>query len=187
MKKWVFLAALALAVSPSSARADWLLTPHLGTTFATPNGNEHFTYGVGLGWMGNGILGWEVDLSYTPEFFEGDDQQFDFIDGSNVVSAMFNVIAGVPVGGQFGPGFRPYFTGGIGMLQSEIQDEDDLFDVDSTDWGFNLGAGAMGFMTDNVGFRGDIRYIRAFQDLEADFDVGDLDYWRATAGLTFRW
>lgn len=188
MKKWVLLAALALALSPSSARADWLFTPNLGTTFGgATNGREHFTYGVGFGWMGNGILGWEADLSYTPEFFEGNDNEFDFIDESNVVGAMLNVIVGAPIGGQFGPGFRPYFTAGMGMLQREVESDDDLFNVNSNDFGFNVGAGAMGFMTDNVGFRGDLRYVRSFEDLEDNFDASNFDFWRATAGLTFRW
>ena len=137
--------------------------------------------------MGAGIFGWEADLSYTPEFFEGDDEDFDFIDGSNVTSAMYNVIVGAPVGGTTGGGFRPYFTGGIGLLSREVQSENDLFDVSSNEFGFNLGGGAMGFMTDHVGFRGDLRYIRSFEDLEETIDAGDFDFWRATAGVTFRW
>lgn len=190
MKKWVFVSALAfaLALAPSSARADWLFTPNLGTTFGgATNGQEHFTYGASIGWMGEGIIGWEADLAYTPEFFEGNDNDFDFIDGSNVVSAMANVIVGVPIGGQLGPGFRPYVAAGLGMLQSQIDNEDELFDVSSTDFGFNLGAGAMGFATDHVGFRGDLRYVRSFEDLEDDLDAGSFDFWRATAGVTFRW
>jgi len=188
MKKWVIVAALALAFSPSGAAADWLFTPNLGTTFGgATHGQEHFTYGASIGWMGEGIFGWEADLSYTPEFFEGNDNDFDFIDGSNVVSAMFNAIVGAPVGGQLGPGFRPYFSAGIGMVQREVQSDDDLFDVSSNDWGFNLGGGAMGFATDNVGFRGDLRYIRSFEDLEQTFDAGSFDFWRGTAGITFRW
>jgi hypothetical protein len=49
----------------------------------------------------------------------------------------------------------------------------------------------MGFATDHVGFRGDIRYSRALADPDEDneFDValGDFDYWRGTVGITFRW
>jgi hypothetical protein len=194
LKKWLMIAALsAVAFTPATADADWLFTPSVGTTFGgATNGSEHFTYGASIGWMGAGIFGWEADLSYTPEFFEGNDDDFDFIDGSNVTAAMFNAIVGAPVGGQFGPGFRPYFSGGIGLLSREVQSEDDLFDVNSNEWGFNLGGGAMGFATDHVGFRGDVRYIRSFEDLEANdfedtFDAGSFDYWRATAGITFRW
>lgn len=188
VKRRAMVAALMVMLVPASAGADWLFTPNLGTTFGgATNGREHFTYGASIGWMGAGIVGWEADLSYTPEFFEGNDSDFDFIDGSNVTSAMFNAIVGAPIGGQFGPGFRPYFSGGIGMLAREVQSENDLFDVNSNEWGFNLGGGALGFVTDNVGFRGDLRYVRSFEDLEESFDAGSFDFWRATAGVTFRW
>ena len=196
VKKWLVIAALsAVAFTPATASADWLFTPNLGATFGgSTNGSEHLTYGASIGWMGAGIFGWEADLAYTPEFFEGNDNDIDFIDGSNVTTAMFNAIIGAPVGGQFGPGFRPYVSGGIGMLSREVQSEDDLFDVNSNEWGFNLGAGAMGFATDHVGFRGDMRYIRSFEDLERSsgnledtFDAGGFNYWRGTAGVTFRW
>jgi hypothetical protein len=49
----------------------------------------------------------------------------------------------------------------------------------------------MGFMTDHVGFRGDVRYYR---DLENPTSTGDFtlatgkfDFWRGTVGLSFRW
>lgn len=192
LKKCALIAALSLVLLPGSARADWLFTPSLGSTFgADSNGNEHFTYGLSLGWMGAGIVGWEADLSFTPEFFEGDDNDFDLDGGSNVVTAMANVILGVPVGGQMGGGFRPYVAGGVGMLQTEARSTEDAFELDNSEFGFNLGFGAMGFMTDHVGFRGDLRYLRSFEDPQEDneFDigVGNFDYWRGTAGITFRW
>jgi hypothetical protein len=192
LKKCALMAALVLVLSPAAARADWLFTPNLGTTFgADASGNEHFTYGASIGWMGAGIFGWEADLSYTPEFFEPGDGDFDPVDNSNVVTAMANAIIGIPIGGQTGGGFRPYFAAGLGMLSREVQSADSLFNVDSNEWGFNLGAGAMGFMSDHVGFRGDVRYIRSFEDLGADnstpFSAGNFDYWRGTAGVTFRW
>ena len=114
------MAALALALSPASARADWLLTPNIGAGFAMGDtsgndagGGEHLTYGVSIGWMGAGIIGWEADLGYTPEFFNGDDDDIDVFDGdSNVTTAMANILVGIPVGGQTGGGVRPYLPGG---------------------------------------------------------------------------
>jgi len=188
LKKCVVMAALVLALSPAAAHADWLFTPNLGTTFGgSTNGNEHFTYGASIGWMGAGIFGWEADLSYTPEFFEPSDGNFDFVDGSNVVSAMANAIIGIPVGGQHGAGVRPYLAGGIGLLSREVQSSNDLFNVSTHDWGFDLGAGVMGFMTDHIGLRGDVRYLRSFKDIGDNFDAGSFHYWRGTGGVTFRW
>ena len=192
LKKYAMMAALVLVLTPAAARADWLFTPNLGTTFgADAKGNEHFTYGASIGWMGAGIMGFEADLSYTPEFFEAGDGDFDAFDASNVVTAMANAIIGIPVGGQTGGGFRPYFAAGLGLLQREVSSDDALFTVHNNEFGFNLGAGAMGFMTDHIGFRGDIRYTRSLEDPtednEFDIGVGNFDYWRGTAGVTFRW
>ena len=192
MKKYLIGAALLLTTLPAPARADWLFTPSIGTTFGgDTNGREHFTYGTSLAWMGSGIFGWEADVSFTPEFFEGNDDDFDFDGGSNVVAVMGNAIIGVPIGGQRDAGFRPYFTAGLGMLQSEARTNDDLFHVDNSEFGFNVGAGVLGFFSDHIGLRGDIRYLRSFEDPEEDneFDiaVGGCDYRRAGAGVTFRW
>lgn len=192
MKKCVVVAALALMLAPASARADWLFTPNIGGGFGgDASGREHLTYGATIGWMGAGIFGWEADFAYTPEFFESEDTDFDFIDSSNVTSFMANAVIGIPVGGQQGPGFRPYFTAGAGVLSRNVNDEEDLFEINNNEFGFNLGVGAMGFATDHVGFRGDLRYYRSFEDPDEDneFDigVGNFDFWRATAGVTFRW
>ena len=192
LKKCAMLAALALVLAPASARADWLFTPNIGAGFGgDASGREHLSWGASIGWMGAGVFGWEADFAVTPEFFEGDDDDLDLLDSSNVTTFMVNALVGVPVGGTTGGGFRPYFSGGVGMLQSNITAADELFEVDNNDFGFNLGGGAMGFMTDNVGFRGDIRYYRALsdpeEDNEFDIDFGDFDFWRASGGVTFRW
>jgi len=192
MKKYLIGAALLLAALPAPARGDWLFTPSVGTTFgADTGGREHFTYGVAIGWMSSGIFGWEADVAFTPEFFEGGDDDFDFDGGSNVVTAMGNVIIGVPFGGQRDAGFRPYLTGGLGMLQTDARTNNDLFHVDNSEFGFNVGAGALGFFTDHIGLRADVRYLRSLvdpnEDNEFDISVGKFDYWRAMGGFTFRW
>ncbi len=192
LKKCAMLAALALVLAPASARADWLFTPNVGAGFGgDASGREHLSWGASIGWMGAGVLGWEADFAFTPEFFEGDDVDLDLLDNSYVSTFMVNALVGVPVGGTTGGGFRPYFSGGIGLLQSSVEDAESLFEVNNNEFGFNLGGGAMGFMTDHVGFRGDIRYYRALsdpdEDNEFDIAIGDFDFWRATGGVTFRW
>ena len=192
LKKCAIMAALALVLSPGAARADWLFTPNIGAGFGgDASGREHLTYGASIGWMGAGIFGWEADFAYTPEFFQGDDEDLDLFSDSNVTSFMANALVGIPVGGQTGGGFRPYFTGGVGVMQRELGEADDLFPIDNSEFGFNLGAGAMGFASDHIGFRGDIRYYRSFEDPDEDneFDigVGNFDFWRGTVGVTFRW
>jgi opacity protein-like surface antigen len=136
--------------------------------------------------MGQGIVGFEVDLGYTPEFFELDEDLDSF--DSNVVTLMANAIVGAPIG--VAPGVRPYASGGIGWIRSHVNDSGDVFSATNDDFGVNLGGGVMGFFNDNVGVRGDIRYFRALVDDEKDneFDIafGDFDFWRGSVGVTFR-
>src|SRR5690349_5602452 len=169
LKKCALMAALVLVLAPASAKADWLFTPNIGASFGgNASGREHMTYGASIGWMGAGVFGWEADLSYTPEFFESDDDDLDLFDSSNTTAWMANVILGVPVGGQTGGGFRPYVTAGAGILQTNVEDADALFEVGNEEFGVNIGFGAFGFATDHVGFRGDLRYFRALTDPEED-------------------
>ena len=184
----MFAIALALLIAPRSARAETLLTPFAGITFGG-SGDSTGSFGVSLAFMGAGIFGVEGEIGYTPSFF--DTSSFDFIDSDNVVTVMGNLIIGIPVGGTDGGGIKPYLTGGIGILKTDVNSVGGVFEgVSNTDFGFNVGAGLMGFFNDHVGLRGDIRYFRGLtdpdEDNEFDIAVGDLDFWRGSLGLTFR-
>jgi len=197
LKKFALVAALLLVIGPASARADWLFIPNIGTGFGgdLPK-NDKLTYGASIGWMGAGILGWEADLAYTPQFFENGTDNVTFADSDNVSTVMGNVIIGIPVGGQHGKGVRPYAAAGVGLMKTRVEDATQLFNVDNNSFGYDLGAGVMGFMTDHIGLRGDVRYFRDFRntsssgDNNVDFSnlaVGNFDFWRGTIGLAFRW
>jgi opacity protein-like surface antigen len=196
------LVLLFLGAAATPARADWLLTPFVGVTFGgdaafgdvgdfEDNVERKVTFGGSLAWMGAGIVGFEIDFGSTPNFFENTfgDSDFDFGD-SNVTTLMGNVVVGAPIGGQSGPGVRPYASGGIGLLRSNLSASDFFDDLDNNSLGVNVGGGAHVFFTDNVGIRGDVRYFRSLQNDEDDdlVDVAfaDFDFWRATVGVTFR-
>jgi opacity protein-like surface antigen len=202
--KLLLSSALVLALVPASASADWLFTPFIGANFG---GNANFgdfddfddeferrvDFGASLAWMGEGIVGFEVDFGYSPNFFQNTagDANFEFGD-SNVTTLMANVLVGAPIGGQTGPGFRPYASGGLGLIRSHVSGGATFFnDLTTNDFGMNIGGGVQGFFNDNIGIRGDIRYFRSLQDNEPDneFDLGlsDFDFWRGTVGVTFRW
>lgn len=107
---------------------------------------------------------------------------------------MANLIVGVPFGGQHGGGVRPYLAGGVGMLKTHVTSGNQLFNIDNNDFGFDVGVGVLGFATDHIGFRGDLRYYRDFQNTSSDNNVdltnlttGKFDFWRGTVGLAFRW
>ena len=178
-----------LLCAPTSARADWLLTPFAGVTFGGAAENEHLTYGGSIGYMGAGIIGFEVDFGYTPEFFAVDDDVLDIVSDSNVTTLMANVLVGAPIGGD-NASVRPYVSGGAGLLRASVTDASDLFNVSNNDFGVNVGAGVMAFFNDRVGLRGDFRYFRSLvdpeEDNEFDIDFSGFDFWRATVGVTFK-
>jgi opacity protein-like surface antigen len=199
-----FLAIVVSAAAPARASADWLFTPFIGMNWgASVTFNDEFgdfddefekrtTFGASVAWMGAGIAGFELDFGYTPNFFELTEGSDDFDYGdNNLTTLMANLTLGVPIGGQTGIGLRPYASGGVGIIRSRIDDPVDLFEVDSTDWGFNAGAGITGFFSDNIGIRGDVRYFRALRDIEVedvdlDIRLGGLRFWRGSVGITFR-
>jgi opacity protein-like surface antigen len=130
--------------------------------------------------MGAGIIGGEFDFGLSPSFF-GTKSEF----GSNsVMTAMGNVIVGIPLGGQYGPSVRPYFTGGVGLLRTQI-DGGDIFQATASDndFAWNAGGGVMGYFSDHVGIRGDLRYVRNTEEHAA---LGNVHFWRLGFGVTFR-
>lgn len=205
VRKCFAIASLVLittVAAPSKASADWLLTPFVGWNWGgtanlleSDDFDDEFEqkamFGASLAWMGAGVVGFEVDFGFSPNFFENTSGSgdFEFAD-SNLTTVMGNLIIGVPIGGQHGVGFRPYAVGGVGLVKSRLGSSGDLFNVDSTDWGFNVGAGAMFFFSDNVGLRGDVRYFRSLQDVEPidDFNIrfANFRFWRGTLGVTIR-
>ena len=197
IKKWATLAAFVLLLSPAAARADWLFTPQIGTTFG--NGGGGFSYGASVAWMGAGRFGWEFEVNSTPNLFDLESDatvnpllastNLDLIDDHGV-SYMFNAIVGQPFGAKGGNGWRPYFSGGLGWIKADVQSDELLFDESRTDFAFDLGGGVMTYFH-NVGIRGDIRYYQTLSDSNIDnalgIDIGDFNFWRASIGATFRW
>jgi opacity protein-like surface antigen len=200
LRKMFFIGLLALGLVPTTASAEgWFFTPFFGTNFG---GNASFgnipdlddelerrmDFGATVGWN-PGVVGFEIDFGYSPNFFEDTtgDSNFEFGD-NNVTTLMANVL----VGGSGGHGVRPYASGGLGLIRSRVSDATGFFnDVATNDFGVNFGGGVQGNFSDNIGLRGDIRYFRSLQDNEPDtaFDIGlsDFDFWRGTVGVTFRW
>jgi opacity protein-like surface antigen len=188
LKTLVIAATVGLLWSPVPANADGFVSPWVGTNFSNEPGDGRASFGISAGGMGAGIIGGEVDFGYSPNFF-GDSQGFG---GSNLMNLMGNLIVGIPVGGQTGPGIRPYVTGGVGLLRSEIDGPFDDDGVSNSDFAFNLGGGVMGYFNDHVGLRGDLRYMRTVNsdlgdsDLDPEFGLGDFDFWRLSFGVVFR-
>jgi opacity protein-like surface antigen len=180
-------ASLLLVVTAAPARADWLISPYVGSAFGGDASSQHVTYGGSAAWMSHGIIGLEFDGSIAPDLLDEDDGIVLGIADSNVTTLMGSIVIGAPFGE---PGVRPYVVAGAGLIRSRVSDAGDVFDIDENSFGINVGGGIHVFVSDNVGIRGDIRYFRGVRDRNngeaVDLELGGFDFWRASVGATFR-
>jgi opacity protein-like surface antigen len=185
------------AADPRPAAADWLFTPFIGSTF----GGSANIGGVGdafkndferkLNWgaslTGGGIVGFELDFGYSPNFFGVSDSSagIDFTGDGNVTTLTGNLRVGVPAGP-----IRPYAVGGVGLIRSKVDDPAQFFSEPSTsDFGMDVGGGIYALFSPHVGVRGDLRYFRSFQEdnnSAVDLTLGNFRFWRGTVGITFK-
>jgi opacity protein-like surface antigen len=175
-----WLVAVALLVSAPAARAETYLTPFVGAAFSGDSDDSRLTYGGALGWAGEGgVLGFELEFAHTPDFFGT-----TALGNNNVSTLMGNLML-------LSPGrTRIYGSGGIGLLRTRVEDVSGFFEIDSNNFGLNVGGGVLLFPGESVGLRGDVRYFRNLTDPEPDdefdIDLGGLDYWRATGGVVLK-
>jgi hypothetical protein len=187
LKVLILFATIAVVSAPALARADSYISPFIGTNAGNNSGNGRVNVGADVGWMGAGIIGAEVDFGYAPSFF-GNQGVF----GSNSVSdLMGNLIVGIPAGGTRGVGVRPYATIGVGLLRTQINGATSTArSIRNNEAGMNAGVGVMGYFSDHLGIRGDVRYFRNLKDSSAanafNIDFGGFHFWRASVGIVLR-
>lgn len=191
------LLALALLLTPSASRADWFVTPWMGlkfagaTTIVDPEmavAAKKLTIGASTGFLTRGLLGLELDVGYGPRFFERDNTG-GLVTRSSVFTLMGDVLVTFPQS-MTGDSLRPYVLGGIGMIRTRIETLANLLDSGSRLVGLNTGAGVIGPLTRRTSARFEVRYFRNLrEDLQPAIGFGpaSLSFWRATAGLSFRY
>jgi opacity protein-like surface antigen len=187
-----FIGALALGlllVVPAKASADIFLMPFGGVTFID---DEHrkTTYGASVGFLA-GIIGLEFEGARTPL---GSYTGLEVVDlSARVTTYMGNVILRLPTGP-----IQPYASGGAGIVRLtgsvDVPFIGSVFSVSAEDFGWNAGGGLMLFPGSNVGLRADVRRFQtgdlSWEDLTDIEDLDDIplprvNFWRATAGITF--
>jgi opacity protein-like surface antigen len=177
------LALLLLSLAAGTVHGETLLTGFGGVAFGGATDRTRGSYGGALGFLGAGVLGFEVEFCTTPEFF-GNARQDVFSD-NNVLTLMGSVLLAAPSGPV-----RIYGAAGAGLLKTRLEDPDRLFSIDSNDFGINVGGGLLAYLGDHVGLRADARYFRDLQDAvpdgEFDIDLGEVDYWRVVGGITLK-
>lgn len=201
------LCALLIAGSPRGASADWLFTPLVGLTFKgdttlidlgtsdfePASSKVHWNFGGAVTWLGNGPLGVEGLFVYTPGFFESG--EINVLQSSRTMALMGNLVLAAPRGwNEYG--LRPYVSGGFGLLHASGKDLDEveLFAKPVNLWGYNIGGGAVGFLSDRVGLRFDLRYFSEVQPKDDPEIVGifsfapvELSYWTTSIGVVIRY
>ncbi len=186
----LLVCALALLCAPRTASADILLTPFAGVSFVDENNNK-LSYGVGIS-LG-GLIGFEGEVGRTS--LGETDVLGSLVDlEAGVTTWMGNIVVRFPSGPV-----QPYFAGGVGIIRAtsdlDIASVGSTLSLSGQTFGMNYGGGIYLFPSPSFGIRADVRYFRTVGDLTLDdvdeligFDLPlpDFDFWRATAGVTFK-
>jgi hypothetical protein len=183
-----------------------------GELFGLENFNSSSTsanFGGQVAYLGRGVIGGEFLADFSPSI--GTFNNVLFENSPNVNSYMFNAIAVAPFGHAHS--YDPYLSGGIGWVTLNAT----IFTIDPTlapnisaigtesvsgsRFGWDLGGGVMAWSEKNWGFRGDVRYYRTTSNTSDVLDLNNIgngdvftrvelsgiSFWKANAGLSFRW
>ena len=205
--KTLGLCGLVLLLFAVPARADWQFAPFVGFTFGgdttlvdpeSAAGNRHWTFGGTATLIGKGPIAVEGLFAYTPGFFESNEPPRNpipppgtepaLVTSSRVYALMGNVVLTTPAHLSENS-LRPYLSGGVGLLHVSQTNLGNAFPISSNLFGFNVGGGAVGFITNRTGLRFDLRYYSTLRRDEQGFAFGHvrLSYWNAGVGVVLRY
>jgi hypothetical protein len=194
------LLLVVLCGFPRQSRADSLFVPFIGGTFAGSTtyltgleeggGSKRVTFGGSAGWLSSGLLGIEGEFAYTPGLFQRDAELAiprGLVFDSSVVTFTGSVIVAVPQS-VTGYSLRPYAIGGLGLIHTSLNYDEVFPTVEDNSLGFNVGGGAIGFLTRRTGVRFELRHFRTFDREPSEFgEVGArVSFWRFTVGVVIR-
>ena len=186
-------ACLLAAARPVSA--EWHLTPMLGWEFKgnttivdleDATSHLHWQVGGATTVLGGGIIGAEAIFVYIPGFFERGD--LTFVKHSRSLALMGNAVLTVPRRWTE-YWLRPFVSGGLGLLHASVTNNIDGFPVKTNLLGFDLGGGAVGFISKRTGLRFDLRYYSNLHHSEPagiSFGRVHLRYLTASVGVVLR-
>jgi hypothetical protein len=186
-------------LTPRMAAAEWHITPMIGLTFA---GNTslvdleggakkvHKQFGGAVTLLGGGLLGVESVFVYTPGFFKTDPS--GLVTDNRNFALLGNVVLTAPRRWTE-YGLRPFVSGGLGLMRVSVTDTAGAFPVAKSLAGFNIGGGAIGFLSQRIGLRFDLRYYANLHRTEEMSSQGaialgrvHLRYFTGSVGIVFR-
>jgi hypothetical protein len=195
---WAVLTASVLLLSTRASAAERQARGFIGatfagtTTFVDPEDaatRPNISVGGSLVFLGE-IFGGEVEVADGPGFFEAGNRNLVFY--SRMTTFSGNVVIAAPHR-LTEYALRPYVVAGAGLMRLRTTTASNVFDVATSVPVFDVGAGALGFLTNRVGVSWE---LRRFQDLGTNIshDPGlsfgqeqHLTFWRVTMAVVFRY
>ena len=180
---------------PAVAVAEWHFTPMAGGVFAGrtslvdlehATGKAHKQIGGAVALLGGGLLGVETVVVYIPGFFQRGD--LELLKSSHSVSLMANAVLTTPRRWTE-YSLRPFVSGGFGLVHASVSDAADALAHRTNLSGFNVGGGAIGFLSARTGVRFDLRYFSSLHRTEPGgiaFGSPHLSYMTLSVGLVLR-
>jgi hypothetical protein len=196
---WAVLTAGVLVLSSTrAAAAERQARGFIGATFAGTTTivdpedaatKPSISIGGSLVFLGE-IFGAEVEVADGPGFFEAGNR--NLVNYSRMTTFTGNVVVAAPHR-LTEYALRPYVVAGAGLMRLRTTTAQNVFDVATSVPVFDVGAGAVGFLTNRVGVSWE---LRRFQDLGKNIsnDPGlsfgteqHLTFWRVTMAIVFRY
>jgi hypothetical protein len=166
MLRVLALCCAGLIGVPAVASAEWLFAPMVGITFHGDTSlvdpqlaaeKSHLQVGGAVTLVGSGLFGVEAIMVFTPSFFRNDANPAIQLEHGRSFALMGNVVLTAPKRWTE-YSLRPFVSGGLGLLRASQLDVSGALPVESNLGGYNIGAGAVGFLSQRTGLRFDLRY-----------------------------
>jgi hypothetical protein len=199
MTRVLIAAFVMLAALPATARADFFVVPFLGMKFGgstsivdfeSAAGKKKLVLGIAARKVDDGIIGYEVEFANIAGYFSNEEVAAiigPLVKPGNYVNDLSGSLVLSAPPGLTGGGLRPYAVVGGGLIHAQSVDAFDVIKVRRTVPAINLGFGAVGMFTNNVGVRFDVRHLRSLITDPPTGSVGrHIAYSRFTIGLLLR-
>ncbi len=198
----VLICSLCTLAASRTAAAEWQITPMLGVTFAGRTtlvdlqhaaDKRHVDFGGAVTLLGAGVLGAEAIGVLTPGFFQTDQSRLaetppPALKSSRTLALMGNAVFTTPRRWTE-YGLRPFVSGGFGVLRASQTQAVEALPVHAAMAGFDIGGGAIGFLSQRTGVRFDLRYYGSLQGTDQGpiaLGLVRLHYMTASVGLVLR-
>ena len=192
------IAGVLLLAHAVPARADFFIAPFAGMKFGGSTsivdlelaaGEKKLVLGIAALKIDDRVIGFEVEFGNIAGFFNNEEEAADeplVKPGSYVNDLTGSVVFALPPGATRG-GLRPYAVVGGGLIHAASIDLAEVLQVRRIVPVINLGVGAIGMLTNNVGVRFDLRHLRSLANDPPTGLVGhQIAYSRFTIGLLLR-